>query len=235
MSARAAVNLSELPPEARAKIEAKLGIQPELHIMRSSPADREGRAKALAGAFTKFIGEHIDLLVQVRQDFLDKDRNDSIMGCKTFTEYCTSVLHYSEGHISKLIKGKVPGASKFDGTANRKPFLAGPQIPPADLLEHNPELAGRITAGLVEVRESSRSSHPKVNGDFFRHLGHLLDAVFRGPIKDKLDVLCDIPKTQITEKMKVDAQEMIGILQDVSINAEKYIAKLQKISKAKVV
>ena len=40
--------------------------------MSGSPADREERAQTLVTLFVKFIDEHIDLLVQVRQDFFDK-------------------------------------------------------------------------------------------------------------------------------------------------------------------
>lgn len=88
----------------------------EPHILRGSHADREARAQHLANLF---VGEMIPLLVQVRQDFLDKDREELIFNCRTFTQYCTQVLRYSEAHIRRLIAGHNP-AKKFDGSGNRK-------------------------------------------------------------------------------------------------------------------
>jgi hypothetical protein len=93
--------------------------QEPLILRGSTPADREARAHQLASLF---IGEMIPLLVQVRQDFLDKGKNESIYGCQTFTEYCTKVLRYPESHIRRLIAGHNP-ATKFDGSKNRRPEL----------------------------------------------------------------------------------------------------------------
>jgi hypothetical protein len=86
-------------------------------ILRGSvQADREARAQHLANLF---VGEMVPLLVQVRQDFLDKQKDELIYHCRTFTEYCTRVLRYSESHIRRLIGGHNP-AKKFDGSRNRK-------------------------------------------------------------------------------------------------------------------
>lgn len=89
-----------------------------LKISGSLHQEREDRAQALA---RMFIGEMIPLLVQVRQDFLDKDRDETICGVKTFTEYCRGTLRYSASHIRNLIAGQNPATSKHDGSANRKP------------------------------------------------------------------------------------------------------------------
>jgi hypothetical protein len=87
-------------------------------ILRGSVhEDREARAQHLANLF---VGEMVPLLVQVRQDFLDKGRDELIYNCRTFTEYCNRVLRYSESHIRRLIAGHNP-AKKFDGSRNRKP------------------------------------------------------------------------------------------------------------------
>jgi hypothetical protein len=91
-----------------------------LILRGSTPADREARAQHLANLF---VGEMVPLLVQVRQDFLDKDRDELIYDCRTFTEYCTRVLRYSESHIRRLIAGQNP-ATKFDGSKNRLQIAA---------------------------------------------------------------------------------------------------------------
>lgn len=83
----------------------------------SSHPDREARARALARLF---IGEMIPLLVQVRQDFYEKERDETICGVKTFTEYCTAVLRYSASHIRNLIAGQNPATQKHNGSANRR-------------------------------------------------------------------------------------------------------------------
>jgi hypothetical protein len=83
----------------------------------SSPSEREERAQRLA---TLFIGEMVPLLVQVRQDFYDKKTDELIFGCRTWEDYCQSVLQYSKRHINRLIQGQNP-ATKFDGSQNRKP------------------------------------------------------------------------------------------------------------------
>src|SRR5947209_1010675 len=88
-------------------------------ILRGSHADREARARTLVILFVKFLSDHVDLLVQVRQDFLDKPNAEAIMGCKTFGEYCKNVLHYSESHIRRLIAGKNPATAIFNGSKNR--------------------------------------------------------------------------------------------------------------------
>jgi len=206
-------------------------------LKMSGSKEREERAKRLAGLFVKFISEHTDLLVQVRGDFLAKQKHEKIMGCSTFTEYCVGVLHYSENHIAKIIKGRNPASEKHNGSANRKLAATAFIPPPAELLETNPALYERINNGTVVLREpvSANLSTPNINGDYFRHLGNLLDGVFKGQIKEKLDVLCKLPISKVTPKIKQDAKEMIEILQDVSISAEKYITKLEKISHAKVV
>ncbi|HEV2523320.1 MAG TPA: hypothetical protein VGT24_13150 [Candidatus Acidoferrales bacterium] len=98
-------------------------VKEEPRILRgSTPADREARGQQLANLV---IREMVPLLVQVRQDFLDKDQSELICGCRTFTEYCNGVLHYSESHIRRLIAGHNP-ATKFDGSKNRKPDMPQP-------------------------------------------------------------------------------------------------------------
>jgi hypothetical protein len=96
-------------------------IRAEPLILRgSTPADREARAQQLANLF---VVEMVPLLVQVRQDFLDKDKDELIYNCRTFTDYCTRVLRRSESHIRRLIAGHNPATKKFDGSKNRKPEL----------------------------------------------------------------------------------------------------------------
>lgn len=94
-------------------------VRQPLILSGSSHADREARAKTLVTLFVKFLSDHIDLLVQVRQDFLDKPKTETIIGCLTFGEYCKNVLHYSESHIRRLIAGRNPATRIFDGSKYR--------------------------------------------------------------------------------------------------------------------
>ena len=94
-----------------------MNTQP-LVLRGSAHADREARAQHLANLF---VGETVPLLVQVRQDFFDKHKDEEICHCRTFTEYCNRVLGYSESHIRRLIAGRNPATKKFDGSGNRKP------------------------------------------------------------------------------------------------------------------
>lgn len=89
-------------------------------ILRGSHAEREARAEKLVKLFVKFISDNVDLLVQVREDFLAKPATETIMGCSTFTQYCQTVLHYSESHIRRLIAGRNPATAIHDGSKNRK-------------------------------------------------------------------------------------------------------------------
>ena len=98
-------------------------------ILSGSHAEREARARTLVTLFIKFLGDHVDLIVQVRQDFLDKPKTETIMGCSTFGEYCRSVLHYSESHIRRLIAGRNPATKIFDGSKNRIPLLTENIVP----------------------------------------------------------------------------------------------------------
>jgi hypothetical protein len=123
------VTLAELDPVTRQRVldqigsgsDASLAIEPQK--ICGSHQDREARAQRLANLF---IGEMILLLVQVRQDFFDKEPNETICGVTTFTDYCTSILRYSEGYIRQLIKGQNPASQKHDGSAHRKPILPSP-------------------------------------------------------------------------------------------------------------
>src|SRR6059036_800355 len=66
----------------------KQTLQRRQPLKMSGHADREARAKELVTLFVKFLGDHVDLIVQVRRDFLVKPKTETIMGCHTFGEYC---------------------------------------------------------------------------------------------------------------------------------------------------
>jgi hypothetical protein len=71
--------------------------QEPLKISGSTSADREARAQQLANLF---VGEMLALLVQVRQDFLDKPKHELVYNCQTFTEYCVRVLCRGGGYLT---------------------------------------------------------------------------------------------------------------------------------------
>ena len=89
-------------------------------IILSGHEQREERARALVTLFVKFLNDHVDLLVQVRTDFLEKDKSQTIMECATFGEYCRNILHYSESHVRRLIAGRNPATALHDGSKQRR-------------------------------------------------------------------------------------------------------------------
>ncbi len=126
------VTLAELDPQTRAKVFQQIGetegttalatVAPtEREIISRSPQAREQRGQRLANQFVKFIGEMVPLLVQVRQDFMEKPADETICGVTTFEAYCTEVLRYSRRRIQQLIQGSNPASDKHDGSANRQP------------------------------------------------------------------------------------------------------------------
>jgi hypothetical protein len=92
-------------------------------ILSASPAvdPREERARRLGEKYVKFVGDLVPEIVVVRQDFMEKASDETIFGCKTFTEYCTMVLRTSTSHIRRLIAGQNP-ASKFAAKKPHKKF-----------------------------------------------------------------------------------------------------------------
>jgi hypothetical protein len=101
-------------------------MKPEPLKIGGSHADRETRAQAFAnkavGAVRTFITDHIEELVQIRQDFWDirKDKSKLICGVHGFEDYIEGVLHFSASYIRSLLpKGENP-ASIHDGSKQRK-------------------------------------------------------------------------------------------------------------------
>jgi hypothetical protein len=137
------VRLDELNPETREKVLQQIGetegvttalaVQStqkhSLDIMSSgSHKDREVRGRALADKFVrglgkiviKFIGELETEIVEVRQDFVVKPKDELICGVDTFTEYCSAVLGYSIRHIDRILEGHNPSLSEEENTTARQ-------------------------------------------------------------------------------------------------------------------
>ncbi len=72
-----------------------------------------------------------------------------------------------------------------------------------------------------------------MKNDFFRHLGHLLDGVFCGTIKQRLEVIIKNEKS-LTPQQAKSVKEMASILDEVAATATKYSKELKRISKARV-
>jgi hypothetical protein len=100
-------------------------VRPEPLKISTSPIQtqdpREQRALSLALKYVKFIGDLVPEIIEVRQDFLDKGDDETICGCRTFTEYCTKVLRASASHIRNLIAGQNP-ANKFSAKNPHRRF-----------------------------------------------------------------------------------------------------------------
>jgi hypothetical protein len=75
---------------------------------------RDERAARLRDMFKDFMVQSFALLGQVRQDFLDKGKDETILDCSTWSAYCQNVLGYSESHVRNMLAkfGSNP-ASKF--------------------------------------------------------------------------------------------------------------------------
>jgi hypothetical protein len=80
---------------------------------------RDQRAARLRDMFKDFMVQSFALLGQVRQDFLDKGKDETILDCYTWSAYCQNVLGISESHVRNMLAktGSNP-ASKF---APKKP------------------------------------------------------------------------------------------------------------------
>lgn len=89
-----------------------------LKISTSPRAEREQRGQSLAKDFVKFIGDMVPRIIQTRQDFLDREPDETICGVTTFRDYCTGVLDYSHSHIRNLIAGQTPASEKY---SSKKP------------------------------------------------------------------------------------------------------------------
>jgi hypothetical protein len=80
---------------------------------------RDERATRLRAMFKDFMVQSFALLGQVRQDFLDKGNDETILGCSTWRAYCQNILGYSESHVRNMLaKSGGNPASKF---APKKP------------------------------------------------------------------------------------------------------------------
>jgi flagellin-specific chaperone FliS len=104
------------------------------------------------------------------------------------------------------------------------------------LKKYQPELYGKVLSGELTLREvvkefpySRKKTEVAKNHDFFRHLGNLLDGVFKGTLKKKLDHLVRIKPKEITPAAEKNILEIISILADVSRHADGYASKLEKI------
>jgi hypothetical protein len=96
-------------------------------IMSGSARDREQRGQTLAAKFVnglgkivvKFIGELETEIVEVRQDFKVKPKDELICGVATFTQYCEGVLGYSLRHIERILEGHNPSLSDAENANAR--------------------------------------------------------------------------------------------------------------------
>jgi hypothetical protein len=138
-------------------------------ISSGSHQDREARAQTLATLFVKFLSDHVDLVVQVRHDFLNKPAAEKVMGCSTWGEYCKNVLHYSESHIRNLIAGRNPATKIFDGSKNRTtPLITEDaedisQQPPDSPWRSENHTATTILSDVVELRKRAFGLIPDID------------------------------------------------------------------------
>jgi ParB-like chromosome segregation protein Spo0J len=104
------------------------------------------------------------------------------------------------------------------------------------LKRYRPELYEKVLRGELTLRDGvkefpqrRKKTEVAKNHDFFRHLGNLLDSVFKGALKEKLDDLVRIEPKEITPATGKNILEIISILADVSRHADGYASKLKAI------
>ena len=104
------------------------------------------------------------------------------------------------------------------------------------LKKYQPELYEKVLSGELTLRDvvkefphRRKKTEVAKNHDFFRHLGNLLDGVFKGTLKEKLDDLVRIKPKEITPATGKNILEIISILADVSRHADGYASKFKAI------
>jgi hypothetical protein len=109
------------------------------------------------------------------------------------------------------------------------------------LKKNQPDLYDKVRKGVITLRDTTKLTSPKkkspadtVKHDFFRHLGHLLDGVFKGTIKERLDTLLKLKPSEMTPATAKSLKEITTVLNDMSKQANEYARKIETISKAKV-
>lgn len=76
-------------------------------------------------AIGKRLKELRPLYIEIRKRFFKLRKGGSIMGCKTWTEYCEKHLKYSDRHVRRLIEGGNPATEKH-GTKQKPAALPKP-------------------------------------------------------------------------------------------------------------
>src|SRR5208283_5064514 len=63
-------------------------------------------------AVGKRLHELRPLYVELRKRFFELHDGGTIMGCRTWTEFCQNHLKYSDRHVRRLIEGENPATEK---------------------------------------------------------------------------------------------------------------------------
>lgn len=152
------LTLNEVPPQGIAVCTSIVKAEPLiLSASIVSVLDpRDERAKLLATKYVTFVDELVPEIIEVRRDFMEKGSDETICGCKTFTDYCLNVLRTSTSHIRRLISGQNP-AAKFSA---KKPFKKSNRQLAEDGTErqHVIELRQARDLGFEEGRVAERTA-----------------------------------------------------------------------------
>ena len=104
------------------------------------------------------------------------------------------------------------------------------------LKKYQPQLYEKVLRGELTLRDvvtefphRRKKAEEPINHDHFRHLGHLLDCIFKGTLKARLDYLVRLKAKDMTPTMAKNVQEIISILADLSRRADSYASGLEKI------
>lgn len=104
------------------------------------------------------------------------------------------------------------------------------------LKKYQPAVYEKVRTGELTLRNAAKElgagrkkARVPQNHDYFRHLGHLLDGVFKGALKEKLDTVVHLNQKDLTPATRKSLQELISILADVSKHADGYATKFKAI------
>jgi hypothetical protein len=104
----------------------------------------------------------------------------------------------------------------------------------------HPELYKKVRGGAATLRDArkelsrtQKSTRVQKDRDYFCRIGRALDGVFKGTVKEKLEDLVRVNPEDITPVTENGLQQIIAVLEDVSMSAGSYATKFKAILQSK--
>jgi len=110
-------NVTKTPTKGKQGMKTQAIIKAEPDILSGSlqSIDDESLANEVKRRYDmigKRLKELRPLFIELRKRFFNLPNGSSIMGCKTWTEFCEKHLKYSDRHVRRLIEGDNPATEK---------------------------------------------------------------------------------------------------------------------------